>query len=250
MDSTRNFSGLAAEYTAGRPVYAEAFLESLYARHGFSAESAVADIGSGTGKFAKQLLDRGSTVWCVEPNGDMRRTAVRELGGYAKFCAVNGTAAETTLADTSVDFITAAQAFHWFDVSAFQKECRRILKPGGRVFLIWNLRDMTDEMNRRCHAVHAAYCPAFQGFGGGIQKDDARIGQFFGGQYRYEEFDNPLFYDREKFLSRSLSGSYSLQQGDARYADYIGALSELFDEYAENGVLAMANRTVAYSGTL
>ena len=250
MDSTRNFSGLAAEYTAGRPVYAEAFLECLYARHGFSAESVVADIGSGTGKFAKQLLDRGSAVWCVEPNEDMRSTAVRELGGYAKFRAVNGTAAETTLADVSVDFITAAQAFHWFDVSAFQKECRRILKPGGRVFLIWNLRDMTDEMNRRCHAIHAAYCPAFRGFGGGIQKDDVRIGRFFDGQYGYEEFDNPLFYDREKFLSRSLSGSYSLQQGDARYADYIAALSGIFDEYAEDGVVTMANRTVVYSGTL
>ena len=81
MDSTKNFSGLANTYTAGRPAYAVGFIHSLYTDHGFSPQSVIADIGAGTGKFTKQLLDRGSTVYCVEPNDDMRETAAGELGG-------------------------------------------------------------------------------------------------------------------------------------------------------------------------
>ena len=250
MDSTKNFSGLADTYTTGRPAYAAEFIHSLYTKYGFSPQSVITDIGAGTGKFTRQLLDRGSTVYCVEPNDDMRGTAIRELGGYANFRAVGGTAAETTLADGSVDFVTTAQAFHWFDPEAFRAECRRILKPDGQAFLIWNLRDMADEMNRRCDALYREYCPAFKGFGGGIERDDPRIGQFFGGAYDGAVFDHPLFYDKETFLSRSLSGSYSLKAGDARFAEYLAALGALFDEYEENGILTMANQTVVYYGAL
>ena len=120
MDSTQNFSGLANEYVIGRPVYADAFIEKLYSQYGFSEQSVIADMGSGTGKFAKQLLSRGSFVYCVEPNDDMRNTAIKELGKYEKFYAVNGTATETMLDDKSIDFVTVAQAFHWFDVSLFK----------------------------------------------------------------------------------------------------------------------------------
>ena len=248
MDSTKNFSGLASTYTVGRPAYAAEFIHSLYTNFGFSPQSVIADIGAGTGKFTKQLLDRGSTVYCVEPNDDMRETAARELGSYAGFRAVKGTADATGLENTSVDFVTTAQAFHWFDPAAFRAECRRILKPDGQAFLIWNLRDMTDEMNRRCHAVYKEFCPNFKGFGGGIERDDPRIAQFFGGKYDCAVFDHPLCYDKETFLSRSLSGSYSLKAGDARFAEYLAALGALFDTYAENGILTMANQTVVYYG--
>lgn len=250
MDSTKNFSGLANTYTAGRPAYAAEFIHSLYTDHGFSPQSVIADIGAGTGKFTKQLLDRGSTVYCVEPNDDMRETAAHELGSYAGFRTVKGTADVTGLSSASVDFVTTAQAFHWFDPDAFRAECRRILKPGGKAFLIWNLRDLADGMNRRCHAVYKEFCPDFKGFGGGIERDDPRIARFFGGVYDCAVFDHPLLYDKETFLRRSLSGSYSLKAGDARYADYIAALGALFDTYAENSILTMANQTVVYYGTL
>lgn len=248
MDSTKNFSGLASAYTVGRPTYAAEFIHSLYTDHGFSPQSVIADIGAGTGKFTKQLLDRGSTVYCVEPNDDMRETAARELGGFAGFRAVKGTADTTGLENGSVDFVTTAQAFHWFDPDAFRVECRRILKPDGKAFLIWNLRDMEDEMNHRCHAVYAEFCPRFKGFGGGIERDDPRIGQFFGGAYDCAVFDHPLYYDKATFLSRSLSGSYSLKEGDTRYEEYLAALGALFDEYAESDILTMANQTVVYCG--
>ena len=213
-DSTQKFNGIAKEYTLGRPTYSEELIDMLYSQCDFSSHSIIADIGSGTGKFAKQLLDKGSFVYCVEPNDDMRNIAIQELTAYKNFCAVQGTAAETGLLEKSIDFVTCAQAFHWFDVLAFKKECKRILKEEGLVFLIWNMRDMSCDINKECFDIYIKFCPDFRGFGGGIQKDDNRITQFFNNEYRYVEFDNPLIYDKETFISRSLSGSYSLKKGD------------------------------------
>ena len=250
MDNTQNFNGLANDYIIGRPTYSNTFIESLYSQYGFTVKSVIADIGAGTGKFAKQLLDKGSFVYCIEPNDDMRKMAVEELGKYKNFHAVDGTEAETKLDEKSVDYITTAQAFHWFDISLFKKECKRILRNNGNVFLIWNMRDMSSEINQICFEIFSKYCPNFKGFGGGIQKDDIRIKQFFEDKYEYVEFDNPLFYDKNSFMSRSLSGSYSLKNGDKNYNEYLDALSNLFEKYSKDNVLTMANKTVAYIGKL
>ena len=250
MDNTQNFNGLANDYTIGRPTYSNAFIESLYSQHGFTEQSVIADIGSGTGKFAKQLLDKGSFVYCIEPNDDMRKCATKELCKYRGFHTIDGTATETKLDEKSVDHITTSQAFHWFDVALFKKECKRILRNNGSVFLIWNMRDMSSEINQVSFEIYSKYCPNFKGFGGGIQKDDIRIKQFFEDKYEYVEFDNPLFYHKNKFISRSLSGSYSLKNGDDNYNEYINALSNLFEKYSKDNVLTMANKTVAYIGRL
>ena len=249
-DSTKNFSGRAEDYTTGRPAYAKEFIEYLYGKGGMTEESVIADIGSGTGKFAKQLLEKGSKVFCVEPNDDMRNTAIKELQDFAGFTAVSGTASVTTLPGESVDFATTAQAFHWFDVEEFQKECKRILKSNGMAILIWNMRDMDAELNRECHAIYKTFCPRFKGFGGGIEKDDERIRKFFSDKYERLVFENPLFYDKETFIKRSLSGSYSLKEGEGKYEKYITALEEFFDKHAAEGILTMPNQTVAYIGKL
>lgn len=250
MDNTQNFSGLAREYTIGRPAYAAEFIDILYTYYGFSSISVIADIGSGTGKFAKQLLEKGSFIYCVEPNDEMRSTAEKELSKYKNFHAVKGTATETTLVEQSVDFITTAQAFHWFDVEAFRHECRRILKENGLVFLIWNMRDMSCVINQECYDIYKKYCPNFKGFGGGIQKDDIRIKEFFINEYDYLEFENDIFYDKKTFISRSLSGSYSLKSDDKRYDEYIKALENVFDKYALGYQLRMKNKTVVYFGKI
>lgn len=250
MDSIESFTGKANDYTVGRPSYAPTLIEYLYSEYGLSHQSIIADIGSGTGKFAKQLLDQGSFVYGVEPNEDMRRTAANELGKYPRFQSINGTASESTIDDASVDFVTAAQAFHWFNVSAFRKECTRILKPNGNVILIWNMRDMSADVNSLNYDIISKYCPRFRGFSNGIKVDDERITRFFNGNYDHLEFDNPLFYDKGKFIRRSLSSSYSLQRGDENFQEYIDNLSAFFEQYAENNILEVPNQTVAYIGSL
>ncbi|OUP66593.1 class I SAM-dependent methyltransferase [Sellimonas sp.] len=250
MDNTEKFTGLAEEYRAGRPAYADEFVESLYSEQGFSECSVIADIGSGTGKFAKQLLEKGSTVYGVEPNEDMRSIAAKELEKYGKFYSVCGSDTDTRLPENSVDFITAAQAFHWFDSILFKEECRRILRKGGKVFLIWNMRDMTDTFNQESFEIYSKYCPEFEGFAGGIQKDDVRIREFFDGKYEYREFDNVILYDKDTFISRSMSASYSLKEGDIHYSAYREELKQLFERNAKGKIAEMANKTVVYWGTL
>lgn len=246
MDNTEKFSHKAEAYASGRPSYAEDFLDALYSRHGFQPHSVIADVGSGTGILTEQMLARGSTVYAVEPNADMRITAERELGRYAGFHSVDGTAEHTTLGVGSVDFVTVAQAFHWFDETAFSAECARILKPRGKVFLIWNSRVPSAEINLRQKKIFEKFCPDFKGFSGGIRQDDAAIARFFRGKYCREEYDQPLRCDKQKFLKRSLSASYSLAEGDENYAPYLYALDALFDELAVAGVLTIPNKTVVY----
>ena len=76
------------------------------------------------------------------------------------------------------------------------------------------------------------------------------IKDFFGGQYEYIAFDNPLYFDEEKFIARSLSGSYSLKDGDLEYKEYIEQLLALFKKYSNDGIVSIANQSVAYIGTI
>lgn len=250
MDTTIKFDGRARDYIVGRPSYAEKLIKCLYRDYGISESSVIADIGSGTGKFAKHLLERGSEVYCVEPNEDMRSIAESELSGYKNFHSVLGNAESTALETGSFDYITTAQAFHWFDVKKFRQECLRIIKNNGRVFLIWNVRDNSDLLNRELYQIYSKYCPDFRGFSGGIEKDDPRIMEFFRGRYDYVAFDNPLYFNKEKFIARSLSGSYSLKEGDKEYTEYIEALNSLFDKYSDNRTVSIANQSVAYIGVV
>lgn len=246
MDNTKKFNQKATAYSFGRPTYANTFIDMLYSKQGFNNQSIIADIGSGTGILSKQLLDKGSTVFAVEPNTDMRVMAESKLKSFKNFHSINGTAEHTTLENNSVDFITVAQAFHWFDGISFKKECNRILKPNGKVFLIWNTRDTAADINIQQGMIFKKYCPNFVGFSGGVKENDDRICLFFDNKFVREEFDNPLQFDREKFIQRSLSSSYSLNNNDQNYNEYLQALNELFDKYSINDVLTIPNKTIAY----
>lgn len=248
MDNTKRFSGRAEDYTLARPSYSEDFITMLCDDYGVNQSSVVADIGSGTGKLSKQILEKDCTVFCVEPNDDMRQIAELELGSYKNFKSVNGNSSDTKLDDESVDFITVAQAFHWFDAEAFKKECKRILRPDGKVLLIWNTRDMTSEFNIKSYEIYKKYCPDFKGYHGGMRDDDNRITDFFDNNCRKITFENPLSFTKEKFIARSLSASYSIKNDNKNYKNYIEELEKLFDKYSENGVVIMKNNTVAYIG--
>lgn len=250
MDNTEKFTGRHLDYAAARPSYPAALTDHLRALYAPPRSFTAADVGSGTGKLSAQLLEAGFTVYGVEPNGDMRRTAEQLLGGASRFHSVDGSDRSTGLADRSVDFVTAAQAFHWFDPLAFRAECLRILRPGGRVFLIWNVRTASPE-NQALADLFRTYCPAFRGFSGGITEDDAAIQTFFSGRYTKVKFPHPISYAaKEQFLRRSFSGSYSLPETHPDYAAYLQALESFFDRYAREGVLVQPNETVVYQGTL
>lgn len=246
------FDGMGKIYAQFRPAYPQEFIDYLYFGIGMNENSVIADVGSGTGILTRQLLEKGSKVFAVEPNSDMRMAAEKDLRRFIGFVSVNGSDQNTMLADKSVDYITAAQAFHWFDRVQFKIECGRILKPNGKVILVWNRRDETNELVRDNDAVNKKYCPNFKGASGGMRgaesEDDFK--DFFAGDYETRIFRNDLNYDEQNFIGRNLSGSYALKESDGNYLDYVAELKSLFDKYSANGYLAMPNVTRSYAGRM
>lgn len=250
MNNTGLFSGLSQVYEAGRPSYAEGFLEDLFGLYGLRKDSPIADIGAGTGKFAKQLLKKGAFVYCVEPNADMRKEATQQLSHFPNCAILDGTAEATGLPAESVDAITVAQAFHWFDGEAFRKECWRILKPNGQVFLLWNMRASEAEITKELHNLYTKYCSKYRGFNGGIAVQDERIWNFFQGQYQHLAYNNPQLLTKEVFHNRCQSSSYALRPEDADYTEFCAAIDGLFEKYAQKGLLDMPTETHVYIGQL
>lgn len=246
MDNTKKFTEKAGKYATSRPSYPIKLIKSFFDYFNFDTSLIVADIGSGTGILTKQLLNEGYKVYAVEPNDNMRAAAEKDLSNFKNFISVNATAENTTLQNSCVDFITVAQAFHWFDTNKFKAECKRILKPNGKVFLIWNSRDNNSPINKELFAINKQYCKDFTGFSGGTQNNDEKIKVFFDNYYQVQQFENHIIYDKENFINRALSSSYSLNSNDKNYSDYVKALNLLFDKYAENGFVKVANITKMY----
>ncbi len=144
-DATQRFSSRVDNYVRYRPGYPSDVLELLKQECGLTSDSVIADIAFGTGIFTRMLVENGNRVYGVEP--ECRNAARRGTipGSCPQFTSVAGTAEETTLPDHGVDFVTAAQAAHWFDRAKARREFVRILKPGGWLVLIWNDRRMDSD---------------------------------------------------------------------------------------------------------
>lgn len=140
MKATERFSGRVADYVRYRPGYPPAALEPLARDCGLGPGSTVADVGAGTGIWTGRLLESGCRVLALEPNREMRDAGRRHLGASARVSWLDGTAESTGLGDATVDLVTAAQAFHWFDRRSARQELARILRPGGWLAVIWNER--------------------------------------------------------------------------------------------------------------
>lgn len=157
MKTTENFTDRLDIYAQYRPSYPNEYIDYLLSANQLKGNPIVADIGSGTGTgiFSRQLLESGLHVIGVEPNNDMRKMAEQSSKLYSRFQSIKATAENTTLKENSVDLVTVAQAFHWFDKEAFKIECQRILKQKANVALVWNSRDLTSPLIKEnaeiCH---------------------------------------------------------------------------------------------------
>lgn len=132
------FQRAADAYEKGRPEYPAEAVQCLIRELHLNASSTVIDLGAGTGKLTRQLLPSGATIIAVEPVEAMRQTFVALLPEVE---LVAGTAEAIPLPDGQADAVMAGQAFHWFATGAALREIHRVLKPVGRLALIWNLRD-------------------------------------------------------------------------------------------------------------
>ena len=132
------YANEALAYAQGRPDYPDGVLQWLQNALGIGAGQAVVDLGAGTGKFTKLLLKAGADVIAVEPVDAMREQLAASVTGAKIF---SGSGAAIPLENASVDAVICAQSFHWFATEAALREIHRVLKPGGRLGLVWNVRD-------------------------------------------------------------------------------------------------------------
>jgi SAM-dependent methyltransferase len=133
-DPSLSFGAQAAAYERGRPSYPPEAIDWLLPR----GARTVLDLGAGTGKLTTRLVERGLDVIAVDPIPEMLEVLT---GALPDTPALLGTAEEIPLAGDSVDAVLVAQAWHWFDPERAVKEVTRVLRPGGRLGLVWNTRD-------------------------------------------------------------------------------------------------------------
>jgi SAM-dependent methyltransferase len=242
------FSTKAADYAAARPRYPAALFERLRARHILFPAAHIADVAAGTGLFTGQLLYRGYGVTAIEPNEAMLAVADASLGKYRKYRSIAASAEATTLADASIDVITAAQAFHWFDVEAVRHEWLRLLKPDGRAVLIWNTRPTSDPLQKALDELLAEFGGSKQAILD-RQQDLSRVPAFFDATtFERFEFAHTQQLDRNGLISLALSRSAMPDRDTPAGAAAVEKLSHLFDRHAHGDRVEVQYRTLTFVG--
>ena len=248
-DAKQRFSNRVADYARYRPSYPCGVVQLLREECGLRPKHTIADIGSGTGLLSKLFLDHGNPVFGVEPNPEMRAAGEAFLQQYANFRSVSGSAEATTLSARSVEFITAGQAFHWFQPVATRAEFQRILKPGGWVVIAWNDRRMDET------PFASEYEALLQRFG--IDYKTVRdaypeaqtIREFLNdGGLGSRDLPNHQILDGESLCGRLRSSSFAPKEGHPNFEPMMAELQRLFSANQRDGRVRMDYFTRVYFG--
>ncbi|MBP7415666.1 MAG: class I SAM-dependent methyltransferase [Pyrinomonadaceae bacterium] len=245
-DTVERFSNRVENYVKYRPDYPREIIGFLESKCGLTHETVVADVGCGTGISARLFLENCNRVIGIEPNAAMREAAVKFLAEFPDFTIVDGTSDATTLADGSVDMAVAAQAFHWFEAEKTRTEFKRILKPGGRIVLLWNERQLdTTPFLVEYEAFLEKYAYDY----GTVRHENIKkqeLDDFFQKEYGSATFQNFQIFDFEGIKGRMLSSSYMPNESDAIFPTMIEDLRSLFAKHAENGRIKVFYDTRGY----
>jgi len=250
-DAKQRFSNRVVDYVRYRPGYPAAAVETLRKECALRPGHVIADIGSGTGFLAELFLKNGNRVYGVEPNEAMRQAGEEYLASYDGFSSIEGSAESTTLDDSTIDFVTAGQAFHWFEPNAARGEFARILKPGGWVVVLWNerLTDTTPFLRE--------YEDLLRKFG----TDYARVNESYPREeqmrdffqhhaYRQEGLPNFQVFDFEGLAGRVRSSSYVPAKDHANFAPMMAELERIFRAHQRDGTVRIEYLTHLHFGRL
>lgn len=250
IDPLTRFSNRSENYAKFRPGYPAAVIEILKSDCGLTPASVIADVGSGTGILSELLLRNGNSVFAVEPNAAMRQVAEATLSTYPNFTNVDATAEATTLDTAGVDFVTAAQAFHWFDRAKAKREFARILRPGGWVVLIWNERRLDSSKFLR------AYEDLLLRYGTDYEKVrhervNEEIAEFYSPEtFAMKAFANVQRLDFQSLKGRLLSSSYAPELGQPNFPAMLERLKEIFEENQKDGTIDFEYDAKVFYGQL
>lgn len=243
MNPQSRFSDRAEDYAKYRPSYPSEAIDCILEGLGETSDLSAADIGAGTGISSRLLADREIKVIAIEPNEAMRQAA--EFHPLVEFR--HGSAEETDLSDNSVDLVTCFQSFHWFNPEPTLKEFARILKPGGKIALIWNDRDVDggDEFTHQHDRVITAASnnsPIHSRWGG---KSDFSIGSLFSTVHHYL-FPYQQAFTEDSLMGLAMSASYIPKEGK-KYQKMIENMKKLCQQYCDReGVVYLQYQTSVY----
>lgn len=251
-EPTARFSDRVENYVKFRPTYPNEVINFFHQKLGLSSQSVVADVGSGTGIFSALLLKSGATVYGLEPNDAMRKAAENMLRSMPNFRSQKATAEKTELSAHSIDIVTCAQAFHWFDQRLARSEFARILRPGGFVALIWNDRDTENSKFAEAYEI------LLQEFGTDYSEVKHRnvshsdtIAKFFSPRgFSMERFENHQELGFESLKGRLLSCSYAPNSSHPKYEAMLKKLREIFDQHQHNGTVKVEYDAKLFWGAL
>jgi SAM-dependent methyltransferase len=249
-DATSRFSDRVENYVRYRPGYPAEAVQCLRDECGLKAKHVIADIASGTGIWTRMLLENGNRVFGVEPNAEMRQAEERLLSEFSRFTSIDGKAEATTLPDASVDFVTAAQAAHWFDRERARQEFVRILKPHGWLVLLWNERVVDGTAFLR------DYEQLLLTFGTDYkdvrhERTTEAVNEFFDpAPYQERVFAIRQEFDYAGLEGRLLSSSYAPGPEHPQHRPMLIELRRICEEHVVNGKVQVDYKTRVYFGQL
>lgn len=254
-NAENRFSDRVENYVKYRPHYPQALVDLLLNELYIKPNALIADIGSGTGISAQLFLQNNFKVIGVEPNEEMRLAAeeiLKEPSEKEQFVSINANAEHTSIEDNSVDLAIAAQAFHWFDKEKFKAECKRILKPGANVALIWNDRQTdTNDFLKLYEEFLQMFATDYKEVNHKNFQDKSVFDAFFG-ENNYKEYTLPNHQDVDLLglRGRALSSSYMPNETHPDYQHMMYVLRKIYQRYQENNKVRLQYDTRIYIGTI
>lgn len=244
MNPLGRFCDRAEAYAKYRPSYPTEAITAVLSELGEPSHLTAADIGAGTGISARLLADRGLHVWAIEPNAAMQQAALTH--SHVTFQA--GTAEETGLATGSINVVTCFQSFHWFEPVKSLIEFRRVLRPSGRLALVWNDRDQDDPFTAQYTQlirVASDQHPAESQHVRTVEAQALATSVMFQ-NFRQHQFRHRQPVDLQALIGRVRSTSYLPQTG-AIYEQLVADITQLYEQWVEkSGAIELVHRTIVF----
>jgi ubiquinone/menaquinone biosynthesis C-methylase UbiE len=242
MNSKTVYSTKAEKYAKYRWDYAARAIETITEITRLTNQSAIADLGAGTGILTKHFIDKVRMIYAVEPNVELRQRLTKEMGARPDVTIVDGSAENTKLPHKAVDMITVAQAIHWFDPEPARLEIRRILKAGGWLVLLRNYA--TDQKkNKALGSLMTAE------FGADYTVVNARPAEkpppFYFGNHAFQKLTFPFAFRQNwtAFIGALTTASYMPNEDHPLFGRLETKAKEIFAQYSTDGYWLVEGET-------